>query len=919
MIIGPVGFAAPLLLLALAALPLLWFLLRAVPPAPMRRRFPAVTLLLGLRDKDNVADRTPWWLLLIRILAVAAVIVGLAGPVLNPRQDGQGGASKPLLIVLDDTWASARDWSAQNLLINDLLAAAIRDSRKAAVASLSKFEDPVFQTAGEWQSWLAGRSPRPWHFAMNQVDDLPILSQDKEIEIRWMSDGLAHAGRVGLLDRFEEYGDVEIHESPLPVIALAPAKIADGGVEIHALRSYGGSLLEIEVEAYGLDPAGLPAILAKVVMEFASGETEATAVLSIPSELRARLTRLEIVGQSHAGAVSLIDDSLKRREVALVSGLENREGLELLSPLHYLEQALEPSADIINGSLEDVLPANPDVVVLADKADLPDSERESLLEWVDSGGLLLRFAGPKLAASDFSRFEEDPLMPVKLRAGGRSVGGAMSWGQPRSLSPFSEESPFFGLSIPDDVTVTAQVLAQPGPELSRRVIARLADGTPLATRKRIGSGQVVLFHVTASAEWSSLPLSGLFVQMLERLAVSTGDALLAPELLAGTVWKPISVLDGFGRLRNAENLPGVDGGTLLENRTGPDLSPGMYEGPDQRFALNVISSDTELAPMTWPDRVTVRGFERSPSTPLGGWLLAGALLLLLADIAATLALSGRLFPLRATVAAVAMALFVPANEMRAQDMPANAITDLVLAHVLTGDEELDNIAYYGLLGLGQTLHYRTSVEPDNPVGINIETDDLNVYPMLYWPISEHQPLPSEEAYSKLNHYMRTGGLILFDTRIAPQPGYTSHGSAFHRRGNLMDTLGENLDIPKLQEIPDDHVITRSFYLLQDFPGRNNGPVWVEAGPENAERIEGMPFRNLNDNVTPVVVGGNDWAAAWAMDPYGNPMYPVGRGQTGERQREIALRFGVNLVMHVLTGNYKSDQVHVPALLERLGH
>ena len=80
----------------------------------------------------------------------------------------------------------------------------------------------------------------------------------------------------------------------------------------------------------------------------------------------------------------------------------------------------------------------------------------------------------------------------------------------------------------------------------------------------------------------------------------------------------------------------------------------------------------------------------------------------------------------------------------------------------------------------------------------------------------------------------------------------------------------------------------------------------------------MPFRTLNDGGTPVVIGGNDWAAAWAVDDRGNRMFPVGRGMAGERQREIALRFGVNLIMHVLTGNYKSDQVHVPALLERLG-
>ena len=159
-------------------------------------------------------------------------------------------------------------------------------------------------------------------------------------------------------------------------------------------------------------------------------------------------------------------------------------------------------------------------------------------------------------------------------------------------------------------------------------------------------------------------------------------------------------------------------------------------------------------------------------------------------------------------------------------------------------------------------------------------------------------------------------MILFDTRDANIAGFGTSSP----NGRKLQQLALSLDVPPLEPIPSDHVLTRTFYLLQDFPGRfASRDVWVEAAPPGAELAEGMPFRNLNDNVTPIVIGGNDWASAWAVDTSGNWMFPVGRGLAGERQREIAYRFGVNLVMHVLTGNYKSDQVHVPALLDRLGN
>jgi hypothetical protein len=917
-VVGPIGFLVPAILTALAALPVLWLILRAVPPAPVRRRFPGVALLVGLKDDAHQTDRTPWWLLLLRCLAVAAAILAFAGPVWNPAPRPAGTA--PLLILADGTWADAADWPRRLERIAAALTEAGRAGRPVAVAVLTDLPPggPPFQAADAWARRLPGLSPRPWEPDAAAVADW-ARSLPEAFDTLWLSDGLARAGRDDLLAALRSRGAVTVFEGARGPIALAPPRVEDGALTLSALRARTAAAETVEVAAWGPDPAGVERELARRPLAFAAGEDRAEARLELPPELRNRVQRFEIAGLRSAGAVALADDSLARREVALVAGREDRERLTLLSPLHYLRQALTPTADLIEGSIEDVLPAAPDAIVLADVARLTEAEARALVAWVEAGGLLVRFAGPRLAAADHAADTADPLMPVRLRSGGRVLGGAMSWDAPRALAPFPEDSPFSGLPVPPDVTVSAQVLAEPDPALAERTIAALADGTPLVTRRTLGAGQVVLFHVTANAEWSSLPLSGLFVQMLERLALSTRPVGASEGGLAGTVWRAERLMDAFGALAPAGVQPGVPGERLELGLPGPDLPPGLYADGDRRVAVNVIGPETRLAPASWPADVALAGPEVGREFDLKPWLLALALVLLAADVVASLALSGRLRRPRegmAGLAAILSLVVAPAGAARADDAFAvAATTEVVLAHVLTGDPAVDRMAEQGLRGLSLRLAQRTAVEPAEPMAVNLETDELAFFPLLYWPVTPDMPRPSAEAYARLNRYLRNGGMILFDTRDADLGAFGGSTPA----GRRLQELAAPLDIPPLEPVPEDHVLTRTFYLLQEFPGRHAGrDIWVEAAPPGAERAEGMPFRNLNDGVTPVVIGGNDWAAAWAVDAQGQPLYPVGRGFAGERQRELALRFGINLVMHVLTGNYKSDQVHVPALLERLG-
>ncbi|MEM8582407.1 MAG: DUF4159 domain-containing protein, partial [Pseudomonadota bacterium] len=738
----------------------------------------------------------------------------------------------PLLIAVDASWASARDWSDRRDRIDALLSEAARDGRPVSMLQLTDLPAPeiAFGTPEELRARLPGFEPRPWPVVANAVVDW-LDEVEGDFDTFWMSDGLNYEGRDALLAAFEARGVVRVFESPRVAYALRPPVIDGRDVTVGVLRNGGIAEASATVIARGPGPNGISRELGRAEVIFEEGAGVATAAFELPPELRNRVTQFEIPGQPTAGAVALADDGLRRREIALFTGRDDREGLELLTPLHYLRRALAPTADLLEVPFSDALLANPDVVILADVAQLAEAEARILTDWVDQGGLLLRFAGPRLAASEVSRAEEDPLMPVRLRAGGRSVGGAMSWGEPKTLRAFSESSPFFGLAVPEDVVVTAQVMAQPDPELPQRVIASLTDGTPLVTRKAVGQGQVVLMHVTANAEWSTLPLSGLFVQMLERLAVSSRPAALTAEALAGTVWVPEQLLGPFGSLEEAGQLAGIAGELLAEAQLGVEVPPGLYAGSDRVIARNVMGHESEISASRWPARIAVEGLEATRDRPLAGWLLTFALCLLALDILAALWLSGRLragaragATAALSAALISYAAFGTSSAEAAEDtvpppllddqLALEATTDVVLAHVMTGDRAVDDLALAGLRGLSQVLTNRTSIEPAEPLSVNIETDELAFFPFLYWPITEQQAIPSAEAYAKLNRYLRGGGMILFDTRDADVAQFNTDTPGMR----MLRRLAAPLDVPPLETLPQDHVLTRTFYLLQDFPG-----------------------------------------------------------------------------------------------------
>lgn len=928
----PLAFAAPLTLIALALLPALWLILRITPPAPKRIAFPPLKLALDLAPEQHTPARTPWWLLLLRMLIVALLILAAAWPSWNPLKPMPGNG--PVLILMDNGFSAAHDWRSRLDSARDILTATLRDNRATAIIGLADApEDIALMNGAEAQDRLRAIEPRPYQAAredhLGQIKR--FLDQHTDAAIVWISDRTTLNDQTDFaarLDALKGTHILSVHAGPhASALALSGGVNARQGFEVSVSRA------DMHAQANGrlraFDFKGLP--LGETTFIFAPEALETKALFELPVEIRNSIARIDLVEQVSAGAVTLIDERQSRRRVGLISGAgADTASQPLLAPTYYLSRALEPYAELreprgpLPEAVKQLISENANVIMLTDIGTIDRETARELADFADKGGILVRFAGPRMANSD------EVLVPVPLRQGERTIGGALSWDMPRTLAPFPEASPFAGIPAPDEITVSRQILAEPNADLTRRTWAALSDGTPIVTAERHGNGLIVLVHVTADATWSNLPISGTFVEMLRRIVAMAGpngsgkkdQDQISTAATSQETAAPLRIMDGFGVFHNAPATarPVMRDASI---RASIDNPAGFYGTSEAPFAVNALMAQDRLVALDLTAvEDAIQPLSSASSIDLRLPALILALILFMIDTALGAVVGGRIKRLSPQTLAAPIILLAGCM-MIFMNSPAIAEAKLTesakqsalhtrLAYVLTGNHEIDETSRAGLKGLSQELSYRTSFEPSDPVGIDPAKDELAFYPLIYWPISADQPMPSETALRQIDAFMKAGGTVIFDTRDAWGQADTSNPSPETVR--LRQMLA-GLDIPELEPVPPDHVLTKSFFLMDYFPGRYaTGQTWVEALPPLQEGDQ-RPARS-GDNVSPIIITSNDLAAAWATDNFGSPLYPtVG---ADNNQHEMAARGGMNMVMYVLTGSYKADQVHIPALLDRLG-
>ncbi|WP_019218957.1 DUF4159 domain-containing protein [Bartonella florencae] len=925
------SFADPFLLLGLLSLPVIWWLLRITPPSPRKELFPPLRLLPKATNQQETAKHTPWWLLLLRLTIAALIIIALARPTWNQQPILLSG-SQPLALIIDNGWASAKEWQKRISIAKTLLAQA--EEHQKDIYFLATAENDVSQgplSARVIKQHLEHLQPRPW--PVNRVHTLKKLlekTKGKPLDIAYLSDGLQtredDQTRI-LLEQLKPETFLWYTADISTLTGITSIENNNGNMAARVIRSTTQGETPTTLELYDANNH----LLGQFTTNFQAGERAILVPFNVPLELRNDIAWIKISNQAHAAATFLVDNHKRVNRVALLSPNTNEMAQPLLSPFYYIIKALQDHTQLITAGgrelstdIDHLLKQNPSVFIMGDIVNISEAAEKKLSDFVNKGGTLIRFAGKNLSSAE----HYDSLLPVNLRPGKRSLGSIMSWTKPQKLAPFAKNSLFFDLLFPEDITVSRQILAEPNPDLFEKTWLSLSDGTPLITASGRGKGTIILIHIAPDPTWSNLPLSGFFAQMLQKLITvsayeNTNPTQIKKETTIQNPWRTITA-DGQLQIPPSYVVP-----LVLDTKHAIFPSyrtpPGLYGVKNNLYALNLLNSSSHLIKQSLSHSLSKNPLSyETKEKHLIGPLLGLAMLLFAFDNFLTLWMRGALFLNRRSNMLLFLPLTIALMSFFSQPPPLHAQNIEIsnenmvqaagathLAYIITNNHEIDSTSKSGLKALSQFIAERTMLAPSSVIALDPDKDELAFYPLIYWPIDANSPVPSQKSLEKINNFMKHGGTILFDTRDQINTNLHLEGDATPETQRLR-TILKGLNIPAIEPASTDHVVARSFYIMPDFPGLYRGsPLWVAASSNNKNNKNSL---ESGDNVSSLLITGNNFAGAWSLDEKGMWKYPL--IPNDPMQRLWAFRAGLNIVMYVLTGNYKADQVHVPALLER---
>ena len=726
----PLGFAQPLVLLGLLSLPVLWWLLRLIPPRPRVQKLGSEKLLLDILPKEETPARTPWWLTLLRLTLAALLIIAAAGPLWNPPL-ATSQASAPLALLIDDGWAAAATWDTRIRTAEDLIARAETDGRGVAIIALSEVgRDISLETPGAARVRLRQLKPKP--HSVDRTEALPAIT-------RFLA-GAPSSNCCGSPTASMSRRARSSSPSSASCRRASPITVVEGGVApAHALTAADNAAgsLTVKVLRAGLKrqrhrprararPEGPAARRGAVRLQGqrARDRSRVRPAGRNPQRHRAARNCRRALGRRGATARQALAPPHDRRRhrldrryraAAARLDLSISRARSTRSPTCGSPSAARPRRRSSSSSMQ-----NLPMLILADVGNVGEA-RERLGKWIDEGGVLVRFAGPRLAAAD------DDLIPVKLRRGGRTLGGSLSLGAAAAARGVLARKPVQHHAGAErrDGDASGAGRAGLGPDRPHLGDARRRHAAGHRGAARQGRDRAVprdrrhaLVRPAAVGRLRRHAQAHRRARRLERECRDGSKRRRAREAVPAN-----RVLDGFGAFTPPPSTarPVAAGYSF---RATADHPPGFYGPPEGLLAVNTLIPTDRLTPLDYaPLSARLEAYRLGEPKDLRGPLFMAALALLVIDALVVFWLAGglyRLMPRRRAVASALVLGFLAATLLAshalAQGTPPAQATPAAppdpaaiefakkmtietrLAYILTGDTEVDNVSKAGLAG-----------------------------------------------------------------------------------------------------------------------------------------------------------------------------------------------------------------------------
>ena len=800
------------------------------------------------------------------------------------------------IIVADIGWSVAKDWNNFKELVLEIGKEAEKNKKEIIFfhTKLETYnESKIFQTSYALNNYLENLSPFPFQFKKGSLDKLikneSIFKNSKIFILSSKFDFNNFPDYYKKFSLIKNNSNNYYYINPLETILIIKSlKVSEGKIICEVFRLGKNSFKQeffLNVETINNE------VIYKNNHYIKENENNKIINLSFPNGIFNQIKSIKIVGQNHAGARYYFDDFSKKKNIAILNSNESYKESPLLSPIYYLKKALNSKHNVKVEKINDIIKQSHSTIIIPETEEIPNAFEKKLSDWLLEGGTLIRFSGKRLAEKK-SKFlpSKDTFRRI------RNIEGQLTINKKLFISDFEKDSIFYGLSIPKDITINKQLVFNAFPERVK-VLAKLNDNTPLVSMIKYGAGEIILFHIGANNDWSNLPISSLFPDMLNRV-------LLFSKNHNSSNFKNLSLnreIDGFGNLVSPKKIVTMNSFDKLKTiKPSLDTPPGQYENNQISIALNLSTNinqyETEKTNSNVLSNYTFKNTKDLSSTILKIILAMFILDILIIIVIKNSVNFSNIFTKKKD-SLVLILFFLTLSEL-----DSLSASETNLAYIKIEDTQINNISENGLETIRNLLITRTSINPKAVIGLDIKSDYIYSYPFIYWPLTKNLLSIKKPEIIKIKNYLNNGGIFFFDIIGFSRKDLNLKGKKFKEIRRFLDEIGAN----ELSIIPKEHTLTKSFYLLNKFPGKwDNRILFVENS--------NLQYK---DGVSSIILGFNDWAKAWALDSNNLPLFPVVPG--GERQRELSYRFGINIAMYALTGNYKSDQIHSKSILERLG-